>query len=130
MPCGFVRLRAAELSSPPEPQCAARCGRRRKARRVPFFRSLHGQVIGREPPQDGLGAREEFAQVERLCHVTVRSHFEADDLVDRIASPGNDDEAAAPVFTQPTGDRQSFLARKPQVQQHEGRRIDGHERHE
>ena len=65
-----------------------------------------------------------------LGHVVVSAHLEADDLVHRIAAAGHDDQPAAPVFAQLAGDRKAVFAGQPQVEQHQGRRIGAHHRHQ
>ena len=55
---------------------------------------------GCDAPQHRLDAREQLAQVEGLGDVVVGADLEPDDLVDRVAAAGDDDQAAVPVFAQ------------------------------
>ena len=61
-----------------------------------------------------------------LGHIVVGADFQSDDLVDRVASAGHDDEAAAPVLTPLPGDGEAVLAWKAQIEQHQCRRIGWH----
>ena len=82
---------------------------------------------GQGPAQHRLDPRQQLAQVERLGDVVVGADFEADDLVDRIAPSGDDDEAAVPVLAQLPGDREPVLAGQAEVEQHQVGRIGRHE---
>ena len=80
-----------------------------------------------DPAQDGVDARQQLAQVERLGDVVVGTDLEADDLVDGVASPGDDDQPAMPMLAQLARDREPVFARQAEVEQDQRRRIDGHE---
>jgi hypothetical protein len=79
------------------------------------------------PSQHRLDAREQLAQVERLGDVVVGADLEADDLVDRVAAAGDDNQAALPVLAQLPGDREAILAWEAEVEQHQLRRVPGHQ---
>jgi len=78
-------------------------------------------------PEHRLDASEQLAQVERLGDVVVGADLEADHLVDRVAAAGDEHQAALPVLAQLPGNREAILAGQAEVEQHELRRIGGHQ---
>src|SRR5277367_7137801 len=75
---------------------------------VPVTGRRRRRSLGRlDAPKDRLDPRRQFAQVEGLRHVVVRTDFEAYHLVDSIASPGDDHQAATPVLAQLPRDREA-----------------------
>ncbi|MNR63546.1 hypothetical protein D3C85_1858900 [compost metagenome] len=45
------------------------------------------------PAHQVLGPRHQFTGVERLDHIVVSAALEADDTVDVVVAPGNEDDA-------------------------------------
>ena len=66
-----------------------------------------------------MNSCQQFAQVERLWQIVVRTHFETDDAVDDLAPAGQYDDPDTQFLTQRAGQSQSVLTGKHQIQDNE-----------
>ena len=63
----------------------------------------------------------------RLWHVVIRTHFEAEDVINDLAASSQHDDPDTKILTQPAGEDQSVLAGQHQI---EGDEIDRGLRHD
>ncbi|MNN01226.1 hypothetical protein D3C81_1138370 [compost metagenome] len=66
-----------------------------------------------------LRPRHQFARVDRLAHVVVGAAFEADDAVDVVVAPGDEDDADLRAHAQLAGQGQAVLAGQADVEHHQ-----------
>ncbi|MCY1450383.1 hypothetical protein D9M71_671850 [compost metagenome] len=70
-----------------------------------------------------LRPRHQFARVYRLADVVVGAAFEADDAVDVVVAPGDEDDADLRAHAQLAGQGQAVLAGQADVEQHQVDRL-------
>ncbi len=85
-------------------------------------RGGRGRLHGRLPPQYRTQPQQQLARVERLGHVVIGAHFQAEDAVGRAATRGQHDHRQGGLLAQLLAQRQPILAGQHQVQHH---RVEG-----
>ncbi|MNY26667.1 hypothetical protein D3C86_1605270 [compost metagenome] len=75
------------------------------------------------PAHQVFGPRHQFTRVEGFDHVIVSAAFEADDAVDFVIAPGNQDDPDFRAHPQLAGQGQAILARQADVQHHQVDRV-------
>src|SRR6266542_3171178 len=83
-------------------------------------------AVRRRPAQDGLHARDELTRIERLGEVIVRSHLEADDLVDVLVACSQHEDRYVACLTDAAADFDAVDVREIQVEHDQGGRIGHH----
>ncbi|MCY1413267.1 hypothetical protein D9M71_286940 [compost metagenome] len=71
------------------------------------------------PAHQVLGPRDQLARVQRFDHVVISTAFQADDAVDLVVAPGNQDDAHFRTHPQFTGQGQAVLAGQADIEHHQ-----------